>query len=72
MENLDLLKSLIKKYGAINSKPTGGDLHDIVMNEYCKREPLTNEEKHYISGLAWQMINNFYGVQSKANDVDLQ
>lgn len=68
MENLDLLKSLIKKYGGVVSKPTRGDLHDIVMKEYCKREPLTNEEKHSIGDIAWQMVNNFYEAYSDSGN----
>jgi len=69
MENLnldlDLLKSIIKRNGSSACKPTVDELHQIVINEYCRREAPTNKLKDYAKRMAWEMINNFYGIDTE-------
>ncbi|MBI1341736.1 MAG: hypothetical protein GC171_02250 [Terrimonas sp.] len=60
MENFDLLKILIKKYGGIVDRPTKSELQNTVLKEYCRREPITNDEKSHIADIIKQMINNYY------------
>ena len=60
MENLDLLRTLIKKYGGNTPKPDKKELYKTILNYYCEREPMTNDEKEYLGSIAWEMINNFY------------
>ena len=70
MENLDLLRTLIKKYGGNTPKPDKKkELYKTVLYTYSKREPMTNEEKEYLGTLAWQMINNFYPENNHSTDM---
>ena len=54
MENLDLLRTLIKKYGGNTPKPDKKELYKTILNYYCEREPMTNDEKEFsrIEGLS--------------------